>query len=131
MKSPRYVNERGGIFIEYEAGGGIYADPSSELHTRAELGEFGPVAPYDPPGSVVPQAVTRRQGRLALLETGWLDAVEQAIETIADPTQKRAAQIEYEADMWERSNQFLQDMWARLGGTVEQLDDLFALASTK
>ena len=41
-----------------------------------------------------------------------------------------AAQIEYEADTWERSNAFLQQMWAGLGGTPEQLDDLFRMAVT-
>lgn len=85
-----------------------------------------------PPGPQhVPQQVTRRQGRLALLEVGKLDDVEAAIEAIDDPIQKRAAQIEYEADTWERSNAFLQSMWAQLGGTPEQLDDLFALAASK
>ena len=41
------------------------------------------------------------------------------------------AQIEYEADTWERGNAFLQAMWVQLGGTEQQLDDLFTLASTK
>lgn len=39
--------------------------------------------------------------------------------------------IEYEADTWGRSNAFLQAMWADLGGTPEELDDLFVLAATK
>lgn len=41
-----------------------------------------------------------------------------------------AAQIEYEADTWERANPLLQQMWAQLGGTPEQLDNLFRLAVT-
>ncbi|QQB32228.1 hypothetical protein I6I07_16075 [Achromobacter deleyi] len=80
---------------------------------------------------IVPRAVTRRQGRLALLETGRLDAVEDAIEAIADSTERRAAQIEYEAETWERGNEFLALLWQRLGGTEAQLDDLFILASAK
>lgn len=44
--------------------------------------------------------------------------------------QKMAAQIEYEADTWERDNAFVQAMWAQLGGTPAQLDDLFTLAVT-
>lgn len=84
----------------------------------------------DPP-PYIPQRVTRRQGRLALLEVGKLDDVEAAIEAITDPVQRRAAQIEYEADAWERGNAFLQAMWAQLGGTPEQLDDLFVLAASK
>lgn len=83
---------------------------------------------YVPPEPEVPERCTRRQGRLALLQVGKLDLVEQALDAIQDPTEKKAAQIEYEADTWERHNQFLQTMWTRLGGTLGELDDLFALA---
>ena len=76
-------------------------------------------------------AVTRRQGRLALLEVGRLADVENLIASIPDPVERRAAEIEYEADTWERENAFLQAMWAQLGGTESELDDLFALAATK
>lgn len=78
----------------------------------------------------VPQRCTRRQGRLALLQSGLLAAVEASIAAIEDPTARRAAQIEYEADAWERGNAFLQQMWAQQGGTPAQLDDLFTLAAT-
>lgn len=77
-----------------------------------------------------PLRCTRRQGRLALLQTGYLATVEQAVASIEDPVQRLAAQIEYEADTWERDNPFLQGMWEQLGGTPEQLDDLFRLAVT-
>lgn len=77
-----------------------------------------------------PAHCSRRQGRLALLQTGRLDAAEAAISAIEDPSQRRAAQIEYEADTWERGNPFLQALWAALGGTNAELDDLFGLAVT-
>lgn len=93
-------------------------------------GEFAKPEPVESP-SEVPLRVTRRQGRLALLEVGKLDEVEIGIDAMTDPTEKRAAQIEYEADTWERSNAFLQAMWAQLEGTEAQLDDLFVLAATK
>lgn len=101
------------------AGPGWSYDPVS--------GEFSPPPPQPEP---VPQSCSRRQGRLALLHADKLDAVEAAIDAIADPAQRRAAQIEYEADIWERGNAFLQAMWAQLGGTPEQLDDLFREAVT-
>ncbi len=47
-----------------------------------------------------------------------------------DDSEKRAAQIEYEADTWERSNPFLNALWVQLGGTPESLDEAFALAVT-
>lgn len=75
-------------------------------------------------------ACTRRQARLALLQLGLLAQAEQAIAAIADEEQRMAAQIEYEADTWERGNPFLQGLWASLGGTPEGLDDAFRLAVT-
>jgi hypothetical protein len=89
-----------------------------------------PPVPVDPT-SIVPYSCTRRQGRLALLAEGYLDTVEAAIAAIEDPVQRKAAQIEYEADTWERNNAFLQSMWAQLGGTPEGLDDLFRYAVTQ
>lgn len=80
--------------------------------------------------AMVPQSCTRRQGRLALLQAGQLDAVETAIAAITDPVQRMSAQIEYEADKWERANALLQAMWAQLGGTPDELDALFMSAVT-
>lgn len=105
-----------------------------DIYAAAIAGEYGPVAHYvapPPEPEPVPQVVTRRQGRLALLEVGKLDQVEAAIAAIADPVERRAAEIEYEADTWERSNAFLQSMWAQLGGTESELDELFILAASK
>lgn len=75
-----------------------------------------------------PTSCTRRQGRLALLERGLLDDVEDAIAAIADPAERRRAQVEYDADKWERDNAFLRGMWAKLGGDEAGLDDLFTEA---
>lgn len=106
-------------------------DPHPEtLAYREWLAAGGVPEPADVLPGPIPATCTRRQGRLALLQAGYLTAVEQAIVSIADPAQRVAAQIEYEADTWERDNAFLQGMWAQLGGTPEQLDDLFALAVT-
>ncbi|WP_343740446.1 hypothetical protein [Delftia tsuruhatensis] len=80
--------------------------------------------------ALIPKSCTRRQGQLALLTHGVLDDAEAAIAAITDPVQKREAQIEYEADTWERANPFLQELWAQLGGTPQSLDEAFALAVT-
>lgn len=82
------------------------------------------------PVADVPQRCTRRQGQLALLSYGLLDGAEAAIAAIADPLERRAAQIEYDADTWERSNAFLSQLWVQLGGTPETLDEAFARAVT-
>lgn len=80
--------------------------------------------------ALIPKSCTRRQGQLALLTHGVLDDAEAAIAAITDPVQKREAQIEYEADTWERANPFLQQLWAQLGGTPQSLDEAFVLAVT-
>jgi len=80
--------------------------------------------------ALIPKSCTRRQGQLALLTHGVLDDAEAAIAAITDPLQKREAQIEYEADTWERANPFLQQLWAQLGGTPQSLDEAFVLAVT-
>lgn len=105
----------------------VSAEDGGSIGDRYENGEF--IKPEAPP-EAAPQQCTRRQGRLALLQYELLDDVENAIAAIADPIEQRAAQIEYEADTWERSNPFVQQMWARLGGTPDQLDDLYRLAVT-
>ena len=79
-----------------------------------------PVAPV-----VVPQTITRRQGRLALLQAGKLDAAEAIVKAGG-----LAAQIEYEAATWERGNAYLQQIWALLGGSDKELDELFTLAAS-
>jgi hypothetical protein len=92
--------------------------------------------PADPPAVAIPRTVSRRQGRLALLQTAypqggtWLDAVETRIEAIEDPMEKRIAEIEYASETWERTSTFLRSMWVDLGGTEAGLVQMFALAAT-
>ena len=101
-----------------------------DYHARYQLVPLTPEEIEAARKARVPRSCQRRQGRLVLLQAGYLGAVESAIAAIEDPVQKMAAQIEYEADTWERDNAFVQSMWAQLGGTPDQLDDLFTLAVT-
>lgn len=84
----------------------------------------------EPAPDLPPSRCTRRQGRLALLAHGHLDDVESHIAGIVDEADRQIAQIEYEADTWERDNSFVHSMWQQLGGAPEQLDDLFRMAVT-
>ena len=89
---------------------------------------FTPAPPEPIP---VPASCSRRQGLLALLAYGHRRAdIEALIAAIPEEMEREAALIEYEAATWERANPFLQQMWAQLGGTPEQLDDLFRMAVT-
>ncbi len=86
--------------------------------------------PPPPPPMVIPQSVTMRQARLALLGIGLLDDVDAAIAAIPDPVQRKAAQIEWEyAQTVDRNSPFTQQMAAGLNLTAEQLDALFTQAA--
>lgn len=78
----------------------------------------------------VPQSVTRRQVRQALLLAGLLDNVQPAIDSIADPVQRSMAQIEWDdSQQFERKRPLLVSLAAGLGLGEEALDNLFIQAA--
>lgn len=88
------------------------------------------IVPPEPQPAPVPLTISWRQGQLYLLSLGLLDDAEALIAAIEDPTERRAAQIEFDAPVYERNSAFLQRMWADLGRTPETLDDAFRTAVT-
>lgn len=90
----------------------------------------GVVVPKPPLAPVVPQSVTRRQARQALLLNGLLDQVPGRIAAIPDEAQRGLAQIE-----WEDSLEFLRDrplviqIGTALGLDSAGIDALFVQAS--
>ena len=75
--------------------------------------------------------VTMRQTRRALLDAGLLDQVDAAIAAIADDTERRQAEIDWEyATTVERLWPWVQTLGAALGLSAEALDALFELAAT-
>jgi hypothetical protein len=78
----------------------------------------------------VPQSVTMRQARLALLQAGLLSSVDAAIDGLPEPD-RSAAKIEWEyAAVVQRASGLVPAMGAALGMTEAQIDDLFILAAT-
>lgn len=78
-----------------------------------------------PPPPPIPQTVTMRQARLALLGAGLLDAVNASIGELG-----QAAQIEWEyATEVHRQSPLVAGLTAALGLTDAQLDQLFVTAS--
>lgn len=150
-----YSKSTGGFYLTEIHGANIPTDAveiSAEDHLTLMSGQSEgrvisssedgyPILTDAPPQPLfIPKSITRRQGRLALLATpktvdgvvtNYLVLAEKAISEITDIEQRMAAQIEYEADTWERDNEFLQAMWMTLGGTEEELDELFILAYSK
>ena len=78
----------------------------------------------------VPQTVTMRQARLALLQSGSLSAVNAAIAGMSG-AMGEAARIEWEFSSEVKRNQpLVVALTPTLGFTSKQLDDLFILAAT-
>lgn len=89
----------------------------------------GPADEENPPVEGVPQVVTMRQARLALLGAGLLPQVDIAIEALESP-EKEAARIEWEySQEVHRDRPFVQTLGVAMGLTDEQLDDLFTVAA--
>lgn len=84
-----------------------------------------------PPTPVqIPQEVTMRQARLALLENGLLANVQPAINSLPEPD-KTKAQIEWEySNALQRSNPFVTTLGTALGLDSTALDNLFIQANT-
>lgn len=116
-----------------------YADVQMDMF-RADAAAFGTplddyedmiadieskIVPYVPPPTPVPQVISMRQARLALLGAGLLDAVEAAV---AQADQAVKIEWEFTADL-KRDWPTLVALSAALGLTDEQVDNLFLQAS--
>ena len=93
--------------------------PGAEL-----LPELAPVQT-----SVVPQSVSRAQGKLALIGAGLWPAAIAFVEGITDPAQKAYAEVALnDTQEWRRDSPFLASAAAALGLSEGQLDTLFITA---
>ncbi|GAB3416610.1 hypothetical protein NX774_12260 [Massilia agilis] len=87
--------------------------------------------PAPPAAPAVPQQVTMRQARLALLDAGLLANVDSAIDALASP-QKEEARIEWDySSSVERNRQIVILLGAQLGLDDVALDQLFIAAAAK
>jgi hypothetical protein len=78
---------------------------------------------------VIPQVVSMRQARLALLQAGLLDDVEATITTLEEP-QRTATQIEWEySTEVQRASSTTAMLAGVLGLTKEQIDEMFSTAA--
>ncbi len=101
---------------------GVFANPQPGIAEEALPADQ---AVLWTPANPVPQSVTPRQARLALLAAGLLDQVEAAI--AAGP---RADRITWEfAAEVRRDYAMIANLGASLGLTAGQIDDLFRAAA--
>ena len=79
----------------------------------------------------VPLSVTRAQAKLALLDAGLLDDVEQAIAGMSGDDARRASIEWNERTSFERQSPFLQQMAGLVGLDDAALDALFVDAASR
>lgn len=85
----------------------------------------------DTPPVVVPERVTMRQGRDALILAGLDEAVDAAIDAIQNPiARKRARNAWMNSNEFERNNGFIAQLGPAIGLTDAQIDQLFITAAT-
>lgn len=104
--------------------------PKRDPEYMAWLAEGNTPGPADPVVPAIPEVVTMRQARLALLRTGMLATVNNAIAGMAG-TDGDAARIEWEyAQEVRRDSSLVQALASTLGMSESQLDSLFIQAAT-
>lgn len=82
------------------------------------------------PDPVVPQAVSRAQGKAVLIQMGLWSAVVAFVEAIEDATQKALAEVAlYDTVEWRRDSPFLATAAGALSISSEQLDAMFIAAA--
>lgn len=97
----------------------------------AQIGGTWDGQSFHPAPVVVPQSVTRRQAKQALLLAGKLSSVQPAIDAITDPTQKGLMQIEWDESLdFIRSRPALIQLGYAIGLTDADIDNLFIKAAT-
>jgi len=101
-----------------------------DIYARALAGEYGPISPYIAPPPTIPQSVTRRQARQALLLAGKLGLVQPAIDAIPDATQRGLLQIEWDdAQEFDRNRPSLIAIGGAIGLDAAGIDALFVQAA--
>ena len=99
-------------------------------YDRANSTEGNPVFVDANIAPTIPTSVTLRQAKRALLAAGLLDQVQATIDSIQDPVQRDAAQIDWNySQTMDRDWPLVQLLSSEMGLTSDELDALFLAAS--
>ena len=131
--SERYVVVTDGVAVN-----ALLADaPLSSAWMRSDDADIGWVLrdgtlvppvhePSQPAPPVVPQSVSRAQGKAALIQAGYWQGVMAFVAAIEDDTQRALAEVALnDTQEWRRDSPFLNAAAAALGLSTEQLDALW------
>lgn len=125
VSNSTYITNKDGIIVEPQE----YYVVQSPTINPPEWYVDEPIQSFVPPIEI-PQKVTMRQARLALMQAGLLTLVDNAIETLEEPL-KTQVKIEWEySAVIERNSALVQQMATSLGLDSNQLDQLFLQANT-
>lgn len=108
--------------------------PEGKVVTETHVERVGEVVQFvhtleDAPPPTVPQSVSMRQARLALLSAGLLSTVETSIDKLEEPD-RSAALIEWEyATEMRRDRHLIAALAVEMSLTEQQIDDLFIAAA--
>jgi hypothetical protein len=129
--SINFIDKGPGLIEAIEAAGHMIYQLDGEWVASDPVAVQAIIDAYQPAPPPVPQQVTMRQARIALIQLGLFDKVEAALAAIPDPIQRKVAQQtwEYSAAV-ERFNPLIVMLAPALGLTAGQVDDLFRLAAT-
>ena len=108
-----------------------YAAQFQEVNTDCQAGMVLEDGVWINPPVVVPipQEITMRQARLALLDAGLLANVQTAINSLPEPS-KTKAMIEWDySNALQRDNPFVTTLGTALGLSSDDIDNLFITAS--
>ena len=108
--------------------------PEGKVITATTVERVGEVVQFvhalaDAPPPAVPQSISMRQARLALLGAGLLATVETSIDNLEEPD-KSAARIEWEyATEMRRDHHLIAALAVEMQLSEQQVDDLFIAAA--
>lgn len=119
-----------GVVPYHAMEGGRAGTYEEELWVKASSGEYGAIAPYIPPAPIIPQVITSRQGKLALLDAGIYQQVVSAIDSMAGDAGVRAKITWESASEFRRDDPVLCSIAAALGLQGEQIDQMFVHGAT-
>lgn len=123
--STNYITDSTGIIVEPQE---YYIVESPTVNPPAwYVPEI--VEPFVPP-PYVPQQVTMRQARLALLDAGLLGTVENSLNNLPEPLKTRSLIEWNHGSTVERNSALVVQMATALGLDYQQVDNLFIQANT-